>query len=358
MKIYYYELGANKRLNAIVMAGSHDAGITGGDENVQTQDLDIAGQAYAGVRVFDLRIAAERVATEHGQPKQAVLKAFHADPKVMKNTKATREVVDIKETKTITQTKLYGGDFGMGLTKILKQSKTFVEKYTSEFLILKFDKCKNWEIIAEVCLNVLGDTLYKGGGNLNKKRLKYLKGKVIVLFTKSGLDEIPLKYKGEGGILGVRNLSSGGTYDDSYQGLQYFGKGGTSVTNAFNKVAQNEKKQGKLLSRGAAGDPNVMGMMYWTTTGINESIRDRNDRMWNEKNVSKFKKLWGQGLSESIQIRLAGNIDANSYSSGGVLKTFMPNIVMIDFADKHKCKEIYDLNFVAATELTSAVRAG
>jgi hypothetical protein len=34
----------------------------------------------------------------------------------------------------------------------------------------------------------------------------------------------------------------------------------------------------------------------------------------------------------------------------------MPNMVMIDFADAAKCDEIYDLNQVAATELTFAAR--
>src|SRR4051794_18116244 len=71
--ICYYELGADKRLNDIVMAGSHDAGITGGGSNVQTQDLDIGGQASAGVRLFDLRIAGASVTTQHGT-KQVTLK--------------------------------------------------------------------------------------------------------------------------------------------------------------------------------------------------------------------------------------------------------------------------------------------
>jgi len=43
-------------------------------------------------------------------------------------------------------------------------------------------------------------------------------------------------------------------------------------------------------------------------------------------------------------------------SSGGVLKAFMPNFVMIDFADAGKCRTIYDMNSVAATALTSAAQ--
>src|SRR5258708_16841961 len=54
--ITYYDLGPNKRLNEIVMAGSHDAGVTFGKDNTQTQDLDILGQATACVRLLDIRI--------------------------------------------------------------------------------------------------------------------------------------------------------------------------------------------------------------------------------------------------------------------------------------------------------------
>jgi len=38
--IKYSELGADKRLNEIVMAGSHDAGITSGAANAKTQSLE------------------------------------------------------------------------------------------------------------------------------------------------------------------------------------------------------------------------------------------------------------------------------------------------------------------------------
>ena len=62
--IAYYGLGAGKRPNGIVIAGSHDAGITSGGANVQTQNVDIAGQAVAGVRLFDLRIAGESDAAD------------------------------------------------------------------------------------------------------------------------------------------------------------------------------------------------------------------------------------------------------------------------------------------------------
>src|SRR5262245_66471820 len=73
----YYQLGSHKRLNEIVMAGSHDAGITAGGANAKTQSKDILGQAKAGVRVFDLRVAGV------GHKHRVRLKAFHS-PKLTK----------------------------------------------------------------------------------------------------------------------------------------------------------------------------------------------------------------------------------------------------------------------------------
>ena len=90
--INYFELGADKQLNEIVFAGSHDAGITGGGANVQTQNLNILEQAQAGVRLFDLRIAAATVGGKFGSDKVAELKAFHADSKLMKNETKTRHL--------------------------------------------------------------------------------------------------------------------------------------------------------------------------------------------------------------------------------------------------------------------------
>ena len=156
--IKYYELGGDKKLNEIVIAGSHDAGITEGGSNVQTQSLDIAGQAAAGVRLFDLRIAASAGSVQHGLGKEAQLRAFHADSKLMKNETKTRYMPDVGRTETITRTKLRGGAFGAGLNDMLEQARSFVRTYPTEFLIFKFDKCTNWALIAETCASALGHT--------------------------------------------------------------------------------------------------------------------------------------------------------------------------------------------------------
>ena len=356
--INYYELGPNKQLNEIVVAGSHDAGITAGGSNVRTQMLDIAGQAKAGVRVFDLRIAAATVGQSSDGHKGAELKAFHADAKLMKNETKMRSMAGAHAPVEITRTKLKGGAFGMGLAEMLDGARQFVESADggNEFLILKFDKCLNWPLIAEACITVLGKSIYKAGGNLNTTKLKDLKGKVIVVFSGEGVKALHGTAGPSAGILSFKNLydkSGGAAYSKSFPGLQYYGKGGTSVTNAFGKLAQNEKKQRKLMDGAKLLGPDVMGMMYWTTTGMFESIKKRNDKMWDPPNVARLRKLWAQGLEEFVWNRSPMDVPSGSAAVGPVRKRYMPNIVMIDFADDAKCQQIRDLNDLSASELAA-----
>ena len=349
--ITYYELGKKKQLNEIVVAGTHDAGITGGGSGVQTQTLDIMGQAKSGVRFFDIRIAAA-VSTRSGNP-VAELRAFHADDKVVMKLdrklvlKGGSDPVDIK------QSKLAGGAFGLGLTDMLQQARNFVHSDIGrdEFLMLKFDKCTNWAHIADACWRTLGLSLYTAGGNLNIKTLDDLRGKVIVLFSKSGLKEVPGSPKG---ILTFKNLSAqGATYERKYDGLQYYGKGGTSPFNPIDKIKQNVKKQSKLMQgAGALGNPEVIGMMYWTTTGLIESIKKRNDGMWDAPNVAKMKSLWTQGLGDFVNARVSLP-SSNPLAQAQQRRSFFPNIVMIDFADDTKCQRIRDLNDLTAQHLAS-----
>jgi len=356
--ITYFSIGKDKQLNEIVVAGSHDAGIASGGGNVRTQSQDIGGQAKAGVRVFDLRIAANTVPGQKaGSPKQAELRAFHAQDKFMKNETKSRSLgagaaaVELERTKF----KLGAGDFGLGLTRMLSDAKDFVTSGAgkTEFLILKFDKCVNWSLIADACVSELGGTLFKGHVNLNTTKLKDLCGKVICVFSPKGVSEIAVQRKlgAIHGILGFQNLYGGGSYAEDFPGLQYFGKGGTAVWKPFSKLSQNEKKQRKIMAAAKQSDPDVIGMMYWTTTGIFESIKKRNDNMWDTPNVLKLKRLWAQGLEEFVWERNPLAVPAGSAAVGPVRKRSMPNIVMIDFADEPKCKVIRGLNDLSPAEL-------
>jgi len=374
----YIELGPGKQLNEIVFAGSHDAGISTGGSNARTQDLDILGQAQAGVRFFDVRVAAKSM-PDVGQGKQAELRTFHAPG--LKTENKSRYAVDLGRQSHIDVSKLkgegMGAEWGQGLSDILRQAKSFVESgtFSSEFLILKFDKSTNWTRIAETCVTVLGTAIYNGGGNLNTATLERLAGKVIILFPPDGIRAVYPLYSQV--IHGWKNLyKPPSAYDAAFQGLQYWGAGGTSVAKPFKKRHQNIKNQDKILESATTGvqvkkkfqkfktiefantaaDPDAMGMMYWTTTGIFESIADRNEQMWAQKNIGGIDTMWLKSFTaflEYFESSLPQNTQV-SYSSGGTLKLFMPNIVMIDFSNDEKCNYIYGLNTVAATKLVKA----
>ena len=202
---------------------------------------------------------------------------------------------------------------------------------------------------------MLGDKICKFSTNLNTKTLDELKGKVIVLFSVSGRTALGWNTPPEAkGILAFENLKDVGAFDPNFPGLQYYGKGGTStsITTLFqtqnDKMKENIKKQAKLMQKGAATNPQVCGMMYWTATGVVTSIKSRNDFMWNESNQIKMMELWAT--------RVPAAVDQGDSSAAPMLKAFMPNFVMIDFADSDKCKKIYDLNQLAANTMTTAVK--
>ncbi len=337
--IRYMELGADKKLNSIVMAGSHDAAVTAGSWNAKTQNLDIFDQAVAGIRIFDIRITGAVVG------KSVELKAYHgqggkSDKQMWDPT--ARKMVDVK-VKSMTL-----GTYGSSLTSILNDAYNFVRIHTSEFIILKFDKCDNWPQIAEACVRLLDDKLCDVYDNLNERTLDDLKGKVIVLFSQKGLQALGANTHG---IMAFDNLAdSGNNFNNDHKGIQYFGKGGTGLLDKRTgaKVADNIKKQTELMQRGSQTDPKIMGMMYWTATGIVGNIRRRNNDLWSESNQKKMIEMWAQ--------RLPGNADMTGYSTSPLLKRFLPNFVMIDFADSAKCKKIYELNHFSQHAMTKKVR--
>lgn len=363
--ILYGNLGMDKRLRDIVFAGSHDAGITTGGGNAQTQSKDIYGQAKAGVRIFDLRV----MATVHGTLNpEGELRTYHAGGGIQKIKRHVR-MQETGSKEHIVQSKLGVGNFGLGLEGILTDARKFVRDNASEFLILKFDKCTNWSLIARYCIQFLGSTIYTDGGDINRKTLQDLKGKVLVAFSEKGFLKLQGAYGPGDGILKIRNLfaKDGGpkAYDTTYDGIQYFGKGGTSVNpvtmkwSHHGKIAENEEKQAGLMSimslmnGDVAHSSDVLGMLYWTSTGLQETISERDEKMWTHTGRDNLVDLWESVLGDALKIRLAQKrVKTTDYASGTWMKTFMPNIIMIDFAEKSKCRTIYGLNRIAATELT------
>ena len=359
MSVKYRDLGEDKRLQEIVFAGSHDASITSGGSSAKTQDLDIGGQAAAGVRLFDLRILARKFSDG-----SASLVGYHGSS--MWKGKSTMTSTHTGKTQDVKTKRFIMGEFGEKLSEMLDQGKDFVEQ-TGEFLIFKFDKCGNYPLVADYCVKLLGDNIYKDiGVEFSKLTLKNLKKKVVCVFNDGGRKEIKA-YGPREGILGFRSLKGKdgvGVYDPKYPGLQYYGKGGTNWKKIYQtnkmKMKDNEGIQRKMLMTMARQEDensaNVLGMMYWTSTGFTSSIRDRNENtMWAQSGINRMGELWRQGLQASIDAQMQRD-QIKYLEYGGVkrMKCYFPNIVMIDFADPGKCKTIYDLNQTADEKLAKA----
>ncbi|HEX3623898.1 MAG TPA: hypothetical protein VH280_00580 [Verrucomicrobiae bacterium] len=363
MGVIYKNLGGSKRLQEIVFAGSHDASITDkSDSAAQTQDLDVGGQADAGVRLFDIRILAKK---DSGGG--ASLVGYHGSG----GGKSTSQFASQHTGKTqnvTTNSKMSYGVTGEKLSKMLNQAKAFVEK-TGEFLIFKFDKSTNYKLIADYCIKLLGDNIYKPIGlEFSKLSLDNLSKKVVCVFNDKALKEMK-PYTTKDGILGFRSLKGKdgmGVYEKDYPGLQYYGKGGTAWWKVYQtnkmKMKDNEGIQKKMLLAMARQEDdfaaNVLGMMYWTSTGFTSSIRDRNENvMWGATGITRMGELWRQGLESSISTQLQRDqIKVLEFKGVKRMKAYFPNIIMIDFADEDKCKTIYDLNTVAEQRLEAAYK--
>jgi len=122
-------------------------------------------------------------------------------------------------------------------------------------------------------------------------------------------------------------------------------------------MSQNVSKQGKVLQGAKAAaalqSPNLMAMMYWTSTGVFESIKSRDKEMWDPPNIYKMKRLWASGLSEFTEYRNPLTLPPDSPLIGPTRKRCMPNIVMIDFADQRRCQTIRDLNSLSPQDLAA-----
>lgn len=361
MPNYYAVLGGATKLHQMVMVGTHDAAITQGHSNVQTQNLDIGAQADAGVRFFDLRVAAKEV-TLPGDVKSIQLTAYHGDL-----VKEKRNVAVKGEQRQIKVSTMNYEGWGLSMTQIINGALAFFNNPVngSEFLLFKFDKCDNWLSIAEACVDGLPNHLYMGGGHLNTKTLEDLKGKVVVMFPPKGIEAIrPAMEKARKALMGnVAGRNAAGldgivpwqsiqkdkvAYDHTKLNFQYCGGFGDSMGKATTggKIQKNYDKQVENMTSATTKDPRVIRMMYWTTTGVLQDIEDRNREMWQPPMLKGFLSAWDKGLSNTIVNHTPNLPNALNPVAANQIRKFFPNIIMIDFADQDKCDLIFDLNLL------------
>jgi hypothetical protein len=359
----------NKRLNEVIIPGSHDAGIYGeGKQNVITQKLDIEGQAMAGVRWFDLRIAIQK--SGFGPWAKYEQRAYHLDQSLVRNEShfIRRHLPGGDKSVKSHQNVSHLGGWGDSLQAMIAQARVFLGAHKTEFLIFKFSKSYGLDQIVETCVDELGEYQYnpRARVNLNMMQVKQFGGKVITLFPEKELAKLGLNNQNHrySGCLPFRELynkksNSVSAYDRYYNGLQYFGK-----FSSTNKITKNTEKQRATLELGAMGaDRDAMGMMYWTTTDFKGSIRERNKQMWTGPNQIALEQTWKHGLQEAIRSQMGRDFqNARNNASGktakwggGIWKAFMPNVVMMDFASPRKCQTVYQLNHVVGQEIANYV---
>ena len=392
MAITYYGQYKNRRLNEMVLLGSHDAAIATGGSNAKTQNLNILDQAREGARFFDLRVAAFKTSLLGGKVE---LRSYHDATKKGSPTFRSDDrmkVADLSNSsrKNVKVHTTVAGVAGFGLQAMLQDAQAFLSgEGENECLIFKFDKSENWMLIYETCVRELdaGGFLYKNldplGRNLNTKTLEQLKGKVLILFPYSAFASLPVspELMHARGFLGWKNLyskaeGSAKTYSDTFPGLQYYGKGGVSASASGDtgKINQNRDVQAKLMEgkgsfkedkpgwKGKLGmqdkgehngsvDANVVGLMYWTTTGPSKSgISNRNDKMWGAAVRTEM---------VNIGLKLADRSIAPMGANGAavVVKKFMPNIIMVDFVDNMKGRLVFNMNSIASAQIANSMEA-
>jgi len=344
-----------KRLCDVVFPGTHDAGVYGTElgATARTQTLNLGEQAAAGVRYFDLRIAT--VKTASGALEE---RAYHA-PELKDKTSAAGN-----HQKPHLFAGLTLGLTGIGqdrLSDMLLQAKNFVKAKPTEFLILRFSKCGNMQKVADDCVAMLGAYHFNQNVNLNEAVLSTLAGRVITVFDQGDFNQFPVHLKQTQGILPVKSLFGDkkqkiphGDYNPHMWGLQYFGKYSNTGSHTGNL-----KKQVATLAEGPTSSPELLGMMYWTlTTKLGEwghlnplkSIQERDRAMW-DSGRSALESTWRAGLKDHIIAR-AGHMhrqwQRKGYPPAGVArsaKSFMPNIIMMDFAESFRCTTIWNLNY-------------
>lgn len=351
MAINYFSLGKDKRMCDVVFAGSHDAGVSAGGSPTRAQRDSIEVQAQRGARFFDLRVGA--FSNLRGGVK---LKTFHADEKLQMNSRKEINLPgQMGKYNVKTMSLPVGGHSGQHLSAILNGAKNFVTGST-EFLVLIFSKSTNMDLVVSEIDVILGDCQLASNGttNVNTMTLEQLEGKVVCVYTETADLGLQLaSYHGHAGGNGARlqmkNLFKGGGYEDDFNGIQYYGKGGltASVSGEKNKVDANAGLQkAKMMAGARVGNcQTLLGMVYVTATGGIGSLKSRDTKLWKSKRINPLLDIWeSEDVAQNVRVRIPNNVDPTAEGSAALVKDFFPNMVMMDFVDEQRCQTIFDIN--------------
>src|SRR5215813_8467556 len=208
--------------------------------------------------------------------------------------------------------------------------------------------------------------VFKQPGDVNVRTLYELAGKVVVTFVEDPSETDDTKKWWNFGYTWpknkstdqacsvhlIRNLQKGNpAYQDTYNGIQYYGKGGVSLNTKGqkDKILFNQSRQLELMEEQASkysGNDKLMGMVYITTTGYCENIKDRDKRMWKPKYVQPIFDLWeDQNVRDTTRALMPRGVNTTQGSAAAVIARCRPKMVFIDFVDSRRCAMVYKLNF-------------
>ncbi|MBB1486616.1 hypothetical protein [Oceanospirillum sediminis] len=307
-------------LTDIIMPGSHDAGIFSGDTAnagflgwkgaAICQHTGLGGQLNAGSRFFDLRARLVREANRIGQS-TPVSRSVQIKKKNSIENITNGEDVDRGRIRFYHGGKKTGTK-GADLDSQLNEVKNFLQQRNTEFCILRFTKSKEVpHAVMNLVSEILGDNnlLYQGTGNLARIRVGDVRGKAIAIFDKD--------FTGHNQTSGLHHYkkndacTNGLGVSGSFSGSPWAGK---SVSTQQKNLKKYELQSDRLYS------------WYQTQTYL--------------KNIQSSTQS-GVGSRDNVKGLFNNLLNNEMYDS--------VNIVLMDFVDNFKCRNVYRSNVFTAS---------
>lgn len=350
MQNWMSHLDGQARLYSVVMPGSHDAGVYGigqitsdVDANVvRCQFSDFYQQAGSGSRFFDLRVFVQKLGGDSGVstnagglPGNVQLRAGHfAFESAGSKYKFTDRYARSEKKGTPSK-----GGYGGSLIAVLQDSLRFVEKYTTEFLILRISHAKHPNLIVEAVkffrtsltfdqqqrFCTVGD-----GGSLAGLTVDQLRGKLLLVFSEKEFG---------GHITPGEGIQRFAKYSDGKTpvGLVTCGKfsGESKSSKLFGSLNMDTIEDDamsaarKHLQHQDLHHPHLH-QVYWQQTG----------GLFTEKNIKTFTTRTNTGAHSRLG-QFVQAIDQLKQANGGRTPV---NIISHDFVSPATCAEIIKLN--------------
>ncbi len=296
-----YIMGRNLSLSEIVMPGSHDAGvfedqqtnagIFGSKKAAICQNGGLRSQLETGSRLFDLRARLVRETNLIGDGNNPFKNASNIDKGRVRFYHGGKKL----------------GTKGGGVANQLKEVKAFLQDNPTEFCILRFTKTQCPNAVTNLVYEILGDMLYTAGGNLAKHKVDLMRGRVLAIFD--GTFNYHNQRKGFHNYAKKEACETGLGIAGSYAGSRF----------AKTVVRDQQNKLKGYVKKNLSGDR----LYAWYQT----QTYSTNIKSTTSGGVGSRSRV------KSLRDKLKHDADYESI-----------NIVLMDFVDNYKCRNIYRRN--------------